>query len=136
MNSEQVRQVADRFIDQLHRLEAGDAGEADQMAALFADDAELSNPLIEHDDEQRAGREAIARFWKEYKSSFKQIHSEFTDVTTGESSAGLFWRSRGTSATGKPLDYKGVTQLVLSDSGKIRNFTGYFDSADLRERKD
>lgn len=136
MNPEQVRQVANSFIDQLHKLEQGDTAEAEEMAALFSDDAELNNPLIEHDGKNRSGREAIARFWKEYKSSFKDIHSEFTDVTTGSQSAGLFWHSSGVSANGKPLQYKGVTQLVLNESGKIRSFAGYFDTADLRERHD
>lgn len=122
MNPEQVRQVAGRFIDQLHKLEQGDAAEAEQMAALFSEDAELNNPLIEHDGENRSGREAVARFWKEYKSSFRGIHSEFTDVTTSPQSAGLFWHSSGTSTDGRPLQYKGVTQLILDDAGKIRSF--------------
>lgn len=134
MNSEQIGQVASRFIDQLHRLEEGEASEAEKMADLFADDAELSNPLIEHEGECRTGRDQIAGFWREYQDSFQGIHSEFTDVTTGSQSAGLFWRSSGTSADGRPLQYKGVTQLIVDESGKIRAFTGYFDSAALRNK--
>lgn len=135
MNPQQVKQAADRFIDQLHRLEQGDPSEAEDMARLFADDAELSNPLIEGDGGCRAGQEAIVRFWKEYKDSFRDIHSEFTDITTGPQSAGLFWCSSGTAVDGKPLQYKGVTQLVLDDTGKISSFTGYFDSAALRVKR-
>lgn len=134
MNSEQVRQVASRFIDQLHRLEQGDVSEAENMASLFTEGAELSNPLIEHEGERRAGRDAIARFWKEYKDSFQGIHSDFTDIMTGSQSAGLFWTSSGTAVDGRPLEYKGVTQLVLDESGKICSFTGYFDSAALRNK--
>lgn len=135
MNPQQVRQVANRFIDQLHRLEQGDPAEAEDMAGLFADNAKLSNPLIEGDGGARAGREAIVRFWREYKDSFRDIHSEFTDITMGAQSAGLFWFSSGTAADGKPLQYKGVTQLVLDDAGKICSFTGYFDSAALRGKR-
>lgn len=133
MDQEQVRQIANVFIDQLHRLEEGDPAGVNNMVGLFHDDAELSNPLIEHDGPSRVGREEITRFWQEYKSSFHDIHSEFTDVTTSPHSAGLFWHSSGTDANGRPLEYKGVTQLILDESGKIRAFTGYFDSALLRE---
>lgn len=134
MNPEQVNQVAQQFIDQLHRLEEGDPSGVDEMVGLFADDAELSNPLIEHDTGSRSGRNGVAHFWQEYKSSFRDIHSEFTDVTVSPQSAGLFWESSGTDVSGKPLQYKGVSQLVLNDAGKIRSFTGYFDTAALRQR--
>jgi ketosteroid isomerase-like protein len=135
MNPEQVNQVANLFIDQLHRLEEGDPSGVDEMVRLFADDAQLSNPLIEHDTSSRSGREGIAHFWQEYKSSFRDIHSEFTDVTVGPHSAGLFWESSGTDVSGKPLQYKGVSQLLLNEAGKIRSFTGYFDTAALRQRQ-
>lgn len=135
MNPEQVNQVANVFIDHLHRLEQGDQASVDDMVSLFADDAELSNPLIEHDTGSRHGREGIAHFWQEYKSSFRDIHSEFIDITVGPHSAGLFWESSGTDVSGKPLQYKGVSQLVLNEAGKIRSFTGYFDTAALRQRQ-
>lgn len=134
MDAQQVNQVANLFIDQLHRLEEGDPSSVDDMVGLFADDAQLSNPLIEHDTGSLSGREGIAHFWQEYKSSFRDIHSEFTDVTVGPHSAGLFWESSGTDVSGKPLQYKGVSQLVLNEAGKIRSFTGYFDPEALRQR--
>ena len=134
MNPEQVRQMAHRFIDQLHKLEEGDPAGIDEMVGLFSEDAQITNPLIEQEAGQRAGAEEVARFWKEYKSSFRDIHSEFTDVTVSPQSAGLFWESRGTDPNGRPLVYKGVSRLVLNDAGKIRAFTGYFDSPALRQR--
>lgn len=135
MNQNQVMQTAHSFIEQLQKLEEGESEAIDSMVELFADDAHLSNPLIEQDGSQLAGRDEIAHFWQEYKESFRDIHSEFTDITVGPQSAGLFWESRGVDATGRPLQYKGVSQLVLDDSGKIRVFTGYFDSAALRQRQ-
>lgn len=135
MEQDQIRQAASNFIDHLHKLEQGRPGAIDDMAALFAEDAELSNPLIEHDGSRRAGRDDIAHFWQECRASFKDIYSEFTDMTVGPHSVGLFWESRGSDSAGQPLQYKGVSQLVLNDDGRIRVFNGYFDSAALRQKQ-
>ena len=131
MDQQHIRAVADRFIDHLHRLEEGDAACADRLAELFAEDAELSNPVIAHDGGSRRGREQIADFWRRYADTFGEIHSEFFDVTASDKSAGLFWRSHGTSPCGEPLEYEGVSLLVLDDTGKIARFQGFFDTRDL-----
>ena len=128
MDQQQVRGMADTFIAHLHSVEEGDAAGIDTIVAMFADDAELSNPLVQRNGGQRKGRDEIARFWREYRGVFRDIHSEFIDVTASDHSAGLFWRSTGTDAGGKPLEYEGVSLLIFNEHGKIRQFKGYFDS--------
>jgi ketosteroid isomerase-like protein len=128
MDQQQVKGIADRFITELHCIEDGDAAGVDRIVDMFADNAELSNPIIEREGSSRNGRNQIAEFWREYRTTFKNIHSEFFDVTASDHSAGLFWRSTGTSATGQPLTYEGVSLLVLDEAGKIARFKGYFDS--------
>jgi hypothetical protein len=127
MNEQQARDIADRFIAQLHRLEDGDKAVADDIADMFADSAELTNPVIEHNGGSRHGREQIAAFWRQYAETFGEIHSEFFDVTMSDHSAGLFWRSSGTSHSGDAMEYDGVSLLVFDDAGKITRFQGFFD---------
>lgn len=129
MDNHQIKGLADQFISQLHGLEGGEAAGADALAELFADDAELTNSIIEADDakSQRHGRDEIRQFWREYGESFRSIQSEFIDVTASEHSAGLFWQSKGSDANGKPLEYEGVSLLEFNDEGKIQRFKGYFD---------
>jgi hypothetical protein len=127
MDQQQARHMADRFIAELHRVEEGDAVGIDTLADMFADNAELTNTLIEEEGGSRTGREKIAGFWREYTASFGNIHSEFFDVTTSDHSAGLFWRSTGTDAAGQPMAYEGVSLLVFDEAGKIVRFKGYFD---------
>ena len=134
MDNRQVAQLADRFIGELHRLEQGDAQGVETLADLFADDAELTNSIIEADEakSRRYGREEIAQFWREYGESFQGVHSDFFDVTANDHSAGLFWRSRGNDVSGQSLEYEGVSLLVFDDAGKIKQFKGYFNQAQMR----
>ncbi len=132
MNQEQTRSQAHQFISQLQRLEDGDAGALDRLLDLFAEDAHLSNPIIEREGRERVGREDIAAFWRTYRATFGSVHSEFFDITSSERCAGLFWRSAGTGPLGYPLEYEGVTLLEFDESGKIARFRGYFDSEKVR----
>ena len=131
MDLQQTRAIADRFIEELHRLEDGDRAVADRLADMFADSAELTNPVIEHNGGSRRGRDQIAAFWRQYADTFGEIHSEFFDVTTSDHSAGLFWRSTATSLSGEALEYDGVSLLVFDSGGKIARFKGFFDTRRL-----
>ena len=112
---------ARNFIDALHRLE----GERDvgAIAALFAPDAVISNPMVKDRGEQ--GAEA---FWGAYRESFDDIRSEFSTVLEQDGRIALEWRSAG-SAKGRPFSYEGVSILEAGD--QITAFRTYFDSAKL-----
>ncbi|GIZ51369.1 nuclear transport factor 2 family protein [Noviherbaspirillum aridicola] len=134
MDQQQIKSMADDFIHRLHRVEEGDPQAVDILVEMFAEDAELSNPVAERNGRAYRGRDAVERFWREYRHLFREVHSEFVDVTAGDHSAGLFWRSNGVDASGARLEYEGVSLLVFDDQGKIRRFRGYFDSNSLHHR--
>ena len=134
MEQNNTRQGAERFIAELHSIEGGDADGIARIVELFADDAQLSNPIIEREGGPRAGREQIAAFWQNYRATFRDIHSEFFDVTSSDRAAGLFWRSTGTYLTGSPIDYEGVSLLEFDEGGKIARFKGFFDSSQIATR--
>jgi ketosteroid isomerase-like protein len=132
MNQEQTRIAAQRFISQLHRLEEGDRAAVDDLASLFADNAALTNPILEQQGRERVGRDDIAGFWREYLGSFGSMHSDFADVTASDHAAGLFWHSSGTGPDGQRVEYDGVTLLTFDDSGQISRLRGYFDRDKVR----
>jgi ketosteroid isomerase-like protein len=132
MNQEQTRIAAQQFIHQLHRLEEGDRAAVDGLASLFADNAALSNSILEQQGRELVGRDDIAGFWREYRGSFDRLHSDFADVTASERSAGLFWHSTATGSNGELVEYDGVTLLTFDDSGKITRMRGYFDRDKVR----
>lgn len=133
MDQQQIKGLADRFITRLHQVEKREAGSIAGMVEMFADDAELVNSMMQHGPAKgmRCGRGEIEQFWREYSESFRNIASEFNDVTTSDHSAGLFWQASGADKTGRPVQYEGVSLLELDDSGKIARFKAYFDSRQL-----
>ena len=131
MSARDTRRLAERFIEALHRLERGGPSEVEPMTALFAEQAELTNPHVQHRGEPPRGHEGARRFWANYRAAFQEIESRFSAVTTNGEAAGLFWRSRGKNAQGQTVEYDGATLLVFDDADKIKHFHGYFDSRSL-----
>ena len=87
------------FIDALHRLEQ--SRDADTIAGLFADNAEISNPLVAQE-----GKDGAAAFWTAYRSAFDQIESTFASTLEQEGRIALEWKSTGT-VKGKNVAYEG-----------------------------
>jgi ketosteroid isomerase-like protein len=130
MDNQNNGQLAQQFIDALHRLE-GDDRDLDGIVRLFAEDAQLTNAALALAGEERRGQEGVRRFWKEYRATFEQAQSDFHQVTLGDQTAGLFWTTTGTGNDGQPLAYDGVSLLIFGDDGKITQFRGYYDTRQL-----
>lgn len=129
----QQQTLAQQFIDALHQLEGQDR-DVDAIAALFTDDARLTNAALALAGEQRTGKDGIRQFWQEYRSLFEQVHSDFHQVTANDQSAGLFWTTTGTASDGQPIEYDGASLLVFDDDGKIAQFRGYYDTRQMTKQ--
>ena len=116
-----TRAVAEQFMAALQGFEGG--GPVDDLAALFADDAELAALT-----RAEGGRDGVGRFWEEYRAAFRDVRSEFRAVTVGGGTAVLEWESAGTLPAGSPIRYRGVSVLEV-DGGRVRRFRTYYDSA-------
>jgi limonene-1,2-epoxide hydrolase len=116
--------ISQTFIDALGRLEANHEVEA--IAALFAQDAEIANPLVQYED---GGAEAAKTFWTQYRAAFEEISSEFRTVTEKDGVAFLEWVSKG-SMDGQAFTYEGVSVLE-SEGDRIKAFRTYFDTRHL-----
>lgn len=108
-----MRDKSQAFIDALAELEK--SSKVDPIAKLFAGNADVSNPMVEHDDEGEAGAES---FWHSYRSAFDSIESEFTHVIEEGNVAMLEWRSHG-SANGKEVRYGGVSVIEHGGAGIV-----------------
>lgn len=91
------------------------------LAGLFAQDAELTNLGGDH------GHDA-AQFWQIYLDQFEKIESTFHNEVVTEHSAALEWQSRGTTAEGHPVEYRGISVLDFG-ADRICGFRTYYDSA-------
>jgi ketosteroid isomerase-like protein len=118
-----VTRLTEEFMRALQRFEA--TGELATLLGMFAEDAEALNLGR---TEPARGTDQVAGFWRDYRSIFRTIRSDFTHVIEGKDGAVLEWVSRGTLLNGDPVEYKGVT--VLETNGdRVRRFRTYYDSA-------
>lgn len=120
--------TVDSFVDALHALERD--GDVEPLVALFTDGTELRK--LDHHTVSH-GRDGARDFWREYRSAFGEIWSEFATITVGEQSAALEWTSTGTTAGGEAISYTGVSVLDGGD-GTITGFRTYYDSAAFLDR--
>lgn len=115
--------MTQRFIDALHQLE--DSSDAGPIAALFNDDATVSNPLVKY----TPGENAAKTFWDGYRAAFDKIHSEFRHVVKGDGVSILEWTSTGNSKGGD-LNYGGTSVLEFDGAG-ISAFRTYFNPGEI-----
>lgn len=132
MEAAQIEAKAKEFIDALHTLEEGSDQDAGALAEMYTEDATLTNAALDLKGTQMKGRDAILRFWVEYKAQLGQARSHFHHITTSDTAAGLFWTTDGQSPAGEKISYHGVSLLQFSDSGQIEFFRGYYDTRELQ----
>lgn len=117
-------QKADTFIAALYKLE--DDRDVGPIAALYAPDADISNPLVKHASEGKPGAEA---FWTQYRAAFETIHSDFRNKLESDDAVILEWVSSGESKEG-PFRYGGTSVIEYGEGG-ITAFRAYFDPAQV-----
>lgn len=115
----------EQFIQALHELE--ESKRVEPIVAMFDTAAELSNAIA---PEPRRGQDGAREFWRVYRESFNDIHSEFRTVVETDGKAMLEWTSRGHKVDGGEFSYSGVSVLEL-DGGKVKRFRAYFDPTAL-----
>jgi limonene-1,2-epoxide hydrolase len=120
-----AREMAERFIDALYKLEEG--RDVEPIVATYAEDCEVGNVNV---PEKFHGPDGARRFWTEYRETFGEMKSEFRNIIATDDRAALEWTTTGTSADGKPVAYDGVSILEVAGD-KITRFRAYFDPGDL-----
>ncbi len=117
-----------RFVDALHALEEGN--DAEPLAALHGDDADISNPLVPH---VHRGQQGARDFWSAYRGTFDTIRSEFHHVEDAGDASFLEWTSTGRSTQGRDFSYRGVSVVEWSGD-QVRAFRAYFDPRHLGQQ--
>ncbi len=117
--------VANEFIQALWTLE--ETKDAGPLTALYADDALIGNVIA---PDQHRGPDGAKTFWTEYRGSFDAAKSKFRSVIASDGGAALEWTTEGTSFSGSPLSYSGVTILEI-EGDKVTRSAAYFDPSAL-----
>ncbi len=99
------------------------------LVQLFAEDAEVSNPLLPN---PVFGIEAVRKYWRSYLDRFAEIKSEFLSFVDARDASVLEWISTGRLLDGRPVEYSGSTVLTSQDE-LITHMHAYFDPRALLE---
>lgn len=119
-------QVARKFVEALERLEA--EGDVEPLVSVFSEGCTIGNVVS---PEKFTGREGARRFWGEkYRDTFGEIRSTFLNIFATEDRAALEWVSEGTSVSGTPVRYEGVS-ILETEGDTVRTFRAYFDAGAL-----
>ena len=116
-----AEETAHRFVRALEALEAD--RDLDGIVALFDERSDVGNVLH---PESFHGRDGARRFWTTYRESFAEVRSTFRNRIVTADRAALEWNTRGTSTSGAPFSYDGVSVLEMKDD-TITRFRAYFD---------
>ncbi len=117
--------VAKAFIEALWTLE--ETKDAGPLTALYAENASVGNVIA---PDQYRGPDGARKFWTEYRGSFDTAKSQFRNVIASDGGAALEWTTEGTSFSGSPLSYSGVTILEI-EGEKVTRSSAYFDPSAL-----
>jgi ketosteroid isomerase-like protein len=115
---------AEKFSQALHKLEQ--SGDAEDLVAQFAPDAELRRPELDRAQGPTADAE---KFWRSYQEQFSEISTDFTDIAEADDLAVLEWTSRATLAAGRSIEYAGVSLLRFGEDDRVTRFSTYYDTA-------
>ena len=115
-----ANKIAEQFIEALKNLETN--GNVEQIASLFAEDAEVGNVVTIGNSHKLNARE----FWKNYHDTLGEVSSEFRNKIISDNVVALEWTTSGTNADGGEINYEGVS-ILETDGERITRFFAYFN---------
>ena len=122
------KQVADRFVEALWRLE--EDRDVEKLVKIHTEDCTTGNVAVPQTFD---GHDGLREFWTNYRNTFDDMKSEFHNIfADGDGHAALEWTTEG-SANGNTVSYQGVSILEIED-GKVKRFMAYFDPRSLTEQ--
>ena len=90
----------------------------------FADDAVLEDPV---GTPPMQGKQAIADYLATFPTLFSQMKLYSLDIKPGGQEAGVKWRLRFTTKTGKTFFLEGIGFFKFNQDGKIHSEKAFFD---------
>ena len=114
------QEVADRFVDALHKLE--EDRDVETLVEIHTEDCDVGNVAV---PKTFSGHEGLREFWTSYRDTFGNMRSEFRNVFADDAGhAALEWNTSG-DANGNDVSYDGVSLLEI-EGGKVNRFRAYF----------
>jgi steroid Delta-isomerase len=120
---------ADDYAKTVQRyLELVANGSADDVTALYAEDATIEDPI---GSELRRGRAAIHDFYAAFESAEKQ--TELASLRVGGNEAAFLWSLKVTAGDSGTV-IEPISVMTFDDDAKITSMRAFWSPADARPR--
>ncbi|SRR6266852_3117821 len=104
------------------------AMDAEAFANTFAEDGTTFDPV---DSPGITGRPAIREFLESICKNFKSVGLTEDAVFVAGNGAAVKWTGRGTSATGKEVNFEGIDVFEVNEDGKIQTVRAFWNPAEM-----
>ena len=119
--------TADDYAKTVNRyLELVANGSADEVTALYAEDATIEDPI---GSELRRGRAAIHEFYAAFESAQKQ--TELVSLRVGGNEAAFLWSLTIKAGDGGTV-IEPISVMTFDDDAKITSMRAFWSPADVR----
>src|SRR5207245_6939268 len=105
-------------------------GDVDGILALFADDAQLINPMT--GAEGIKGKAALRAFYQNLVNSLVDYHARATDIIIDGNKLVAPLHLEGKTKDGTPIVMKNMNFWTFTENGKIRVLCFYMESSAFR----
>src|SRR5215831_6905172 len=104
------------------------AMDAEAFANTFAEDGTTFDPVGRPGI---TGRAAIREFLESICKNFKGVGLTEDSVFVAGSGAAVKWTGKGTSTSGREVNFEGVDVFEINEEGKIQTLRAYWNPAEM-----
>ena len=104
------------------------AMDADAFANAFAEDGTTYDPV---GSPGITGRDGLREFFQSICKNFKIVGLIEDAVFVAGNGAAVKWTGKGTSTTGKEVNFEGIDVLEVNEDGKIQTVRAYWNPGEM-----
>jgi len=104
------------------------AMDADAFANTFAENGTTFDPV---GSPAVTGRAALREFLQSICKNFKSVSLYEDAVFVAGNGAAVKWTGRGTSTSGKEVNFEGIDVFEVNEDGKIQTIHAYWNPAEM-----
>jgi steroid Delta-isomerase len=104
------------------------AMDADAFANAFAEDGTTCDPM---GAPPIVGRDGLREFFNSICKNFKSVALTEDAVFVAGNGAAVKWTGKGTSTTGREVNFEGIDVFEINQDGKIQNVWAYWNPAEM-----
>ncbi|MFN2579264.1 MAG: nuclear transport factor 2 family protein [Pyrinomonadaceae bacterium] len=104
------------------------AMDPDAFANAFAEDGTTHDP---HGSTAVTGRAGLREFFQSICKNFKSVALNEDSIFIAANAAAVKWTGKGTSTSGREVNFEGIDVIEVNQDGKIQAIHAYWNPAEM-----